>query len=270
MSWNPLPASLSLQKLHIHSGCLLKPASSWLHSQKEKIRWFHKSQSHNLCVRRKIWENIRVSLFWFPKFAWHGKLLLLESMDLQPDVCLSHGAPTVGGISLQTNKHASIQKAPSFSIQMRTSVCSTFGLDCRGRGILMFSSWGCMWIKEITASHAFKMSRFAPLSYQCLTQCSGGLCFTASPVSFCSLQVSLEYSSLELLLIYFIKANRDFSSSIKMWSTSCSHTTSKLMFWEHFQPFHVPVFITSRLSSLGNVCGLLHLSVNTLKVQSHW
>ena len=35
---------------------------------------------------------------------------------------------------LESMDHASNQKEPSFSMQMRTSVCSTFVLDCRGRG----------------------------------------------------------------------------------------------------------------------------------------
>ncbi len=37
--------------------------------------------------------------------------------------------------------HASNQKVPSFSMQMRPSVCSTFGLDCRGRDTTLHTQW---------------------------------------------------------------------------------------------------------------------------------
>ena len=43
---------------------------------------------------------------------------------------------------LKSMDHASNRKAPSFSMQKRTSVCSTFELDCRGTAVAgMYSPW---------------------------------------------------------------------------------------------------------------------------------
>ena len=118
---------------------------------------------HNWCCSsQKTYSDVHDFLptkmtWWHVKVDYHGEIIVkippfLENLRRSPFKALP--------FLLKSMDHASNRKVPSFSMQMRTSVRSTFGLDCRVRGMIPKTHNLCtFWPVIRPINHLFKSNK---------------------------------------------------------------------------------------------------------------